>query len=164
MGQQHSAAPKDILDRILQSTTIDRDGLRISLWAGFYTGPVFAEIERKFGLLRDENNILFCLANYGQLTAKSICDFTGRPKNSISRAVERLLQKKLIRRRMDKVDRRKGLLNIEPEGRQLHDETQQLFLQREAFMLKNLTPTERMTLDRIMTKLMNDAEDWICAF
>src|SRR5262245_20005045 len=84
----HSTAPMAVLGSILGSPWIDKDGFRLSLWSGFYTTPVFAEIERKFGLLRDANNILFCLAAHGPLTAKSISDVLGRPKNSISRGVD----------------------------------------------------------------------------
>jgi DNA-binding MarR family transcriptional regulator len=164
MEQGHSARPKEILDRILKSDEVDRDGLRISLWAGFYTGPVFAEIERRHGLLRDENNVLFCLANYGQLTAQSISEFLGRPKNSVSRAVERLLSKGLIRRETDQVDRRKGPLTIEPAGRKLHQETLRLAMAREELMLRSLSPTERVALDHILNKLMDDAENWMCSF
>lgn len=164
MDQSHNATPKGILDVILASDEVDRDGLRISLWAGFYTGPVFAEIERSFGLLRDENNILFCLSNYGALTAKSICDFTGRPKNSVSRGVERLLGKRLISRKTDRADRRRALLSIEPAGRALHRQTLALSLGREAAMLRSLSPVERVALDHILRKLMDDAETWMCPF
>src|SRR5437588_13074554 len=111
-GPDYGLSVKSILDRILHSDRIDLDGFRLSLWAGFYTAPIFSQIERRFDLLRDENNILFCLANYGQLTAKSICDVLGRPKNSISRAIERLLQRDLIRREQVKADRRRNLLTI----------------------------------------------------
>jgi DNA-binding MarR family transcriptional regulator len=106
MEEPHSASRKAILERILTSPHVDLDGFRMSLWSGFYTNPVFVDIERRFGLLRDENNILFCLVNYGELTAKSICDVLGRPKNSISRAVERLIRRGLVRRGTDEKDRR----------------------------------------------------------
>ncbi len=159
----HSPAPKAILDRMLGSDGIDVDGFRLSLWSGFYTTPVFAQIERTYGLLRDENNILFCLANYGQLTAKSVCDVIGRPKNSISRAVEHLLQRGLIRREQVQSDRRRALLTIEPEGLDLVTVTTGLFKARQDEMLGCLSAVERVALDAILTKLMANAGVWLRA-
>ena len=156
----HAPSPKIVLDRILSSEGIDTDGFRLSLWSGFYTTPVFAEIERRHGLLRDENNILFCLRHYGPLTAKSVCDVLGRPKNSISRAAERLLQRNLIRREPVQSDRRHALMTIESEGLALIEESTALFAERERDMLACLSPVERVALDAILRKLMANAGPW----
>ncbi|CAM5762909.1 hypothetical protein LMIY3S_00636 [Labrys miyagiensis] len=152
-----------VLDRILASGAIDLDGFRLSLWSGFYTTPVFAVIERNYGLLRDENNLLFCLAHYGPLTAKSVSDVLGRPKNSISRAVESLLRRGLIRRELIASDRRRALLTIEPPGRDLITETVDLFKTRQEEMLACLSPVERVALDTILAKLMANADGWLKA-
>jgi DNA-binding MarR family transcriptional regulator len=157
----HTATPKEILLKVLEHPDIDRDGLRMSLWSTFYTGPVFAEIEKRYGLYRDENNVLFSLATYGQLTAKSISDFLGRPKNSISRAVDRLLKKRLICAAVDTADRRRVLLTIEPAGIALHEKTLQISKAREKTMLASLSPLERVALDAILDKLMAAADDWM---
>lgn len=161
---EHTARPDEILAKVLLSPDVDSDGFRMSLWSGFYTGPVFAEIERSFALYRDENNVLFSLANYGPLTAKSISDFLGRPKNSISRAVERLTRRNLIRGEVDPLDRRRVLLTISNEGIELHRRTMALFKARQEIMLRSLTPVERVALDRILAKLMEDAKSWIETF
>jgi MarR family transcriptional regulator, temperature-dependent positive regulator of motility len=153
--------PRSVLDAILGSNWVDIDGFRLSLWSGFYTTPVFLKIERRFGLLRDENNILFCLANYGPLTAKSISDVLGRPKNSISRAVERLLKRELIRREKVESDRRHTLLTIEQAGVSMIKKTTQMFRAREDEMLRSLSSVERTALDQILIRLMDDAENWM---
>ena len=153
--------PRNILDAILDSSWVDADGFRLSLWSGFYTAPVFLQIERRFGLLRDENNILFCLANYGPLTAKSISDVLGRPKNSISRAVERLLKLGLIHRKKIESDRRHTLLTIERAGIALIKKTTAMFRARESEMLRSLSSVERIALDQILAKLLGDAENWM---
>jgi DNA-binding MarR family transcriptional regulator len=150
-----------ILKAILRSGWVDHDGFRLSLWSGFYTTPVFQGIERNFGLLRDENNILFCLTTYGPLTAKNISDVLGRPKNSISRAVERLLRRQLIRRKKVETDRRHTLLTVEREGIALIKKTTAMFRARENEMLRSLSSTERVALDQILARLMDDAENWM---
>ncbi|HEX2525747.1 MAG TPA: MarR family transcriptional regulator [Geminicoccus sp.] len=163
-GNSHVPTIRSILGGILRNDRVDADGFRISLWSGFYTTPMFNKIERTYGLLRDENNILFCLAFDGQLTAKSISDVLGRPKNSISRAVEQLLRKELIRREPVKSDRRWALLTIEPAGLAVIEKTSALFRQRENEMLKCLSPVERVALDHILAKLIQDAEHWLKPF
>jgi MarR family transcriptional regulator, temperature-dependent positive regulator of motility len=162
--ESHTATPKEILHKVLECPDIDRDGLRMSLWSVFYTGPVFAEIQQRFGLLRDENNVLFALATYGPLTAKSISEFLGRPKNSISRAVDRLLRRGLIRADVDPADRRRVPLTIEPAGRALHEQTLAISKARERAMLASLSPVERTALDAILQKLMVAADEWIEPF
>ncbi len=157
----HSPPPRRILEAILRSPGIDMDGFRMSLWSGFYTTTVFAEIQRSIGLLRDENNILFCLAHCGQLTAKSICQVLGRPKNSISRAVDRLLERRLIRSEPVASDRRHLRLTLEPAGLELVVRTTARFSARQEEMLRVLTPVERVALDHLLGKLMDDAESWL---
>jgi DNA-binding MarR family transcriptional regulator len=154
-------SPKRLLDEILRSSGVDLDGFRLSLWSGFYTSAVFSEIQRRTGLLRDENNILFCLAHCGPLTAKSISQVLGRPKNSISRAVDRLLERKLVRSAPVEWDRRHLLLTLEPAGSQLIARTTALFRSRQEEMLRVLTPVERVALDHLLSKLMDDAEAWL---
>jgi DNA-binding MarR family transcriptional regulator len=164
LAESAVARPAEILFRLLELDDIDRDGFRMSLWSSFYTGPVFAEIERRFGLARDENNVLFSLAYCSPLTAKSISDFLGRPKNSISRAVDLLLKKNLIEAETDVTDRRRILLTIRPEGRALHEQTLEVSKAHERLMLKALDADERKALDAILAKLMRSAEDWIGPF
>lgn len=160
-GDRHVANPQQVLEAVLTNQEIDRDGFRLSLWAGYYTSPVFAEIERRFGLYRDENNVLFALSIYGQLTASSISVFLGRPKNSISRAVDRLIRKELIRTDTDPTDRRRVLLTVEPAGVALHKCTLAIHKEREALMLDNLTEEERAILDVLLAKMMQNAETWM---
>ena len=159
--ERHVASPGQVLATVLQDPEIDHDGFRLSLWAGHYTTPVFAEIERRFGLFRDENNVLFALSVYGQLTASSISAFLGRPKNSISRAVDRLIRKGLIRTESDPSDRRRVLLTVEPAGVELHRQTLLIHKEREAFMLAQLTAEERAILDVLLGKMMQNADSWI---
>ena len=158
---RHIASPQRLLAEVLRDPDIDRFGLRLSLWSGFYTGPVFAEIERCFGIARDENNVLFALSVYGQLTASSIGLFLGRPKNSISRAVERLTRKGLITSSTDPSDGRRALLKVEPAGRDLHQKTLSIHKKREQLMLASLTQEEYAILDVLLDKIMSSAEDWM---
>jgi DNA-binding MarR family transcriptional regulator len=159
-ARDHSAGFGDVLEAMMAAKNRDRFGYRITLWANFYAGPVYAEIERRFGLLHDEWNILDHLANYGPLTARSICESTGRPKNSVSRAVERLALAELIDRKPATGDGRKVILSIRPKGRRLFARTVPLYLAREKLMLQGLGTRERRRLDRLLDKLIASSGAW----
>ena len=156
-GAETVVGSEELLARILASPDIDRIGFCMSLWSLLYTGPAFAEMESRLALHRDENNVLFCLAHYGQLTAKNISEFLCRPKNSISRAIERLLKKQLIHTETDPRDKRRILLTIEESGRALYAESSRLWREREALLLAQLTATERVALDAILSKMLANA-------
>ena len=148
-----------MLDRMMARSPV-RDAYRITLWANFFAGPIFLDIEVQFGLLRDEFNVLACLHDFGPLAAKHVCALTGRPKNSVSRAVNRLTRRGLIGSRSDLRDRRQNVLRIEAEGRDLYERTLPRFVAREAAMLAPLSAGERGQLDRLLGKLMAAHADW----
>ena len=160
-GGRTDPASFEILNWILMSNEIDRDGFRMSLWSGYYTSSLFAEVQERFGLHRDENNVLFSLTLYGQLTAKSICDYMGRPRNSVSRAVDRLIKRGLITATTDPADRRQVLLNVAPEGAAISRQSMQIARLLEGQMLSSLSAAERLALDTILEKLMSNAPNWM---
>jgi DNA-binding MarR family transcriptional regulator len=111
-------------------------------------------------LVRDEVNTLFCLAHLDDLNQRDICLVMGRPKNSVSRAISRLIERDLIETREDPGDGRRAKLRLKPEGRKLYETTSRLFVAREALMLEALATRERTQLDAILTKLMNAHKAW----
>lgn len=101
--------------------------------------------------------LLFCLSNVPQLTAQDVADMTGRPRNSISRAVHRMLRDGYLTRSPDPDDGRQALLRITPTGRALHKTIVSNFVEREAALLGVLSRAERQTLDQLLTKLVSTA-------
>ncbi|MDP3342163.1 MarR family winged helix-turn-helix transcriptional regulator [Frigidibacter sp.] len=150
----------ELLEPMMAAPGVARDAYRISLVGNFFNGPIYLVIQKQFGLLRDEINTLFCLAHFPELSQTDICLVMGRPKNSVSRAISRLLQRGLIAVRDDPDDGRKGVLSLRPEGYRLYQDTRRLFEEREAQMLASLTKADRATLDRLLTKIMASHEDW----
>ncbi|MEZ5645392.1 MAG: MarR family transcriptional regulator [Burkholderiaceae bacterium] len=133
---------------------------RISYLANFFTGSVYRDVWQHFGVARSEYVILFCLKQLGSLTAQDICEITGRPKNSVSRAVNALLERGYIDRQTDPQDARRSRLSLSREGLSVHDAAIHFFHEREAAMLSPLTDTERRTLDDLLTKLVLREDDW----
>lgn len=145
--------------KILETNPI-RFAYRISYLANFFTSSVYREVAARFSVARSEFVVVFCLHELGELSAQDICDITGRPKNSISRAVNAMLERGFIARRADPVDARRAVLALTRAGREMHAAAMPLFVEREAAMLAPLTDAERRTLDRLLAKLVLRDDDW----
>ena len=149
----------DIFDAVVTNGPIN-DAWRLTLWANYYTEPTFTVLLQEFDVGRDEFNVLSCLASYGSMVAKTICNVSGRPKNSISRAVNRLVERKMIRRKTNVHDRRESLLMLNEEGRRLYEKVVPVAVDRQNAMLDCLSAAERRTLDDILNRLMSVRHQW----
>lgn len=132
----------------------------ISQLANFFAESVYRELQEREGVARSEFVVVFCLKTSGELTAQAICAVTGRPKNSVSRAVNAMLERGFIARREDPGDARRALLSLTRRGRALYDAALPMFIARENAMLAPLTKQERMSLQRILGKLVVRDDEW----
>lgn len=137
-----------------------RIAARLSWLANFFSGPLYRQLELTQGLTRPEFTVLHCLAQCPNVTAQDICLMTGQPKNTLSRAIRRLLQDGRIARTEDASDARALLLTVTDRGAALYAELIGLFVQREREMLRPLTAGERADLDRLLGKLVVRTDDW----
>lgn len=133
----------------------------VTLWSNVWREKTFSEMTEHWGVSRDEFNVLACLGQYGPLRAKTICDVTARPKNSISRAVTQLSTKRFISQQTDANDRRNTRLAILPEGRRVLDKLFPIARANQEAMLQILDEKERKTLDRIFDKLTAHRGQWL---
>jgi len=136
------------------------DAWRFTLWSNYYTEPCFSAMSRDFDVGRDEFNVMSCLSSYGPMAAKTICEVTGRPKNSISRAVTRLSERKMIRRKINPLDRRESSLMLTESGRKLYERVVPVAIERQSTMLSGLSSSELALLDQVLNKLMQFRHEW----
>lgn len=129
---------------------------RMCIWGNFFNLLILPKLERDFDILRDDFNILLCLAGAGKLTGTEICRIVGRPRNSISRCAERLLQRKLIQARSVSGDKRQTTFEITPEGRKIYRAMLPHMVSLEDKMLAALDERERDLLDKLLTKLTGE--------
>lgn len=155
LAERLAAQRHDAIRVILNSPLITRFGFRISLWNGFFSGPLFAEMERRFNVTRDEHNVLFFLTVYGSTSAKVISESLGRPKNSVSRAVDSLLRRGLIHSESDPTDRRRIVLAVEPEGQDLYLQVARMWRKRQDLLTAHLTAEEKQQLEGLLDKLLS---------
>ncbi len=122
--------------------------------------PAYSEVKREFGIIRAEYLLLLCLSHFPVLTAQDVSTLTGRPRNSISRAVNRMLNEGYIKRVPDPEDGRQAKLSIRAAGRKLHSDVAAFLVTHQEKVLSVLTTTERKTLEKLLRKTaIKAAED-----
>ena len=85
---------------------------------------------------------------------------TGIPKNSVSRAVARLIDAGLLQRHADAADARRVILQLTRKGRKVYESILPRFVARQERMLAVLTPAELAEFDRLLDKLVERQDDW----
>ncbi|MEM7120400.1 MAG: helix-turn-helix domain-containing protein [Pseudomonadota bacterium] len=70
----------------------------------------------RYGMSRSEWRVLFHLGRYGTMTANEICARAKMHKTEISRAVQKLAQRRFLARKTDPDDRRRENLELTAAG------------------------------------------------
>ena len=119
-----------------------------------YNTPLYGWVEERFGLSRAEFVVIYSLGLLDGVTASEIAASTAFPKNTLSRAVNRISKLGLIRRNEDENDRRQHNLTLTPQGRALFDEAMPRFAALETEILAPLSLVEQETLSALMAKVV----------
>ncbi len=119
-----------------------------------YNVPLYGWVEERFGLSRVEFVVIYSLAIHDGVTASEIASSTAFPKNTLSRAVNRLLKLGYIARKADGDDRRMQILTLLPAGRAIYDEALPRFAGMEQEMLAPLSLVEREMLSMLLAKVV----------
>jgi DNA-binding MarR family transcriptional regulator len=135
-------------------------GLRLTVLSTRYMGPVNALLEREHGLSRDDVTVTVCLSITNAASAQEIVRYTGRPKNSVSRAVTALEARGILRHIVDASDRRSSTLSLTPRGRRLFDRIAACFIGRDALLLGALSRQEQLVFNRLLNKIATPSADW----
>ena len=116
-------------------------------------GPVNAGLEQKLGLSRDDVTVATCLSITNAASAQQIVRYTGRPKNSVSRAVANLEERGFLRRVSDSSDRRSSRLSLTARGRRLFEQIALFLVERDRLMLSQLSHREKHEFNRLLNKI-----------
>jgi DNA-binding MarR family transcriptional regulator len=133
---------------------------RVNFIAHHFNQPIYQMIWRDFRLTQPEHVVLYALGLREGVTAEDIVASSSRPKNTLSRAVNGLLRKKLIRRERSAEDRRRYHLFLSERGRAIIDRTVPQLVARERMMASVLTRQEQATLTGLLTKIILNAGAW----
>ena len=125
-----------------------------------YNAPLYGWIKRRTGLSRPEFVVIYSLGLLDGTLARDISLSSGFPKNTLSRAIDKLCRLGLIERRTGAADRRNQTLHLLPAGRKMFDETLPQFVLFEERMLRSLSQAERATLSNLLAKIVLDTPNW----
>ncbi|MFT6675742.1 MAG: DNA-binding MarR family transcriptional regulator [Sulfitobacter sp.] len=108
----------------------------------------------RYGMLRTEWRVLFHLGLYGKMTASDIGARAKMHKTKISRAVQRLADRRFLTRAKDKSDRRVEHLTLTPQGISAYEDLRETARQYDGRLLKALGKKEGKVLRKALIKLM----------
>jgi DNA-binding MarR family transcriptional regulator len=140
--------------------TLDWIGLRLNVLSSRYIGPLNAALERTGGLSRDDVTVMIGLAITNATTAQEIVRYTGRPKNSVSRAVANLADRGLLDRHADARDGRASRLTLTAQGKRMFRQVAAFLTKRDELMLAPLSEKERHEFNRLLNKISSPSADW----
>jgi DNA-binding MarR family transcriptional regulator len=133
---------------------------RLNFIAFRFNDPVYRWIETRYGLVRPEFVALYAVGLKGGVAAKNIVSSSGLPKNTLSRAIQKLLQRRLLKRETDPDDLRSYVLALTPAGRAIFDETMPMMVGQQTAMLAALTEAEQKQLCELMDKMVIASPSW----
>ena len=129
------------------------EAYRIAYLAGSISGPAYEVINRDLGIIRAEYVLLACLAHFDEMKAQDVADISRRPRNTVSRAVHRMVAEGYIERTPDTEDGRQARLKITQAGRALHLKAAAKLKSRQDLVLDLLDSEERKLFSDLLLKL-----------
>ena len=133
---------------------------RLSVLSNRISAAIARQYTERFGLTMSEWRLMAVLGASPGLSARELTERTGMDKVQVSRAVAALVKKKRVARRNDAADGRVVRLALTPKGEAVYAEIVPVARRLEAEFLASLDAGERATLDRILTTLSRQAEQF----
>ncbi|SMP27440.1 MarR family winged helix-turn-helix transcriptional regulator [Shimia sagamensis] len=107
----------------------------------------------RYGLLRSEWRVLFHLGIFGRLTATEIGAKGKVHKTKVSRAVQRLADRRLVARARSEEDRRLEWLELTPAGEKVYQDLRAVAQEYEGTLQTKLSAEEVRVLKGMLGKL-----------
>ncbi len=104
---------------------------------------------------------LAVIARYQPLTAKQLGMLTSSDAFKVARSIELLVRRGLIRRDVDKADRRRANLKLTADGRKIYRDVERFVVRVESQLTATLSEDERQTLGQVLDKLDHQLETQI---
>ncbi|MDX1515915.1 MAG: MarR family transcriptional regulator [Woeseiaceae bacterium] len=130
---------------------------RLSRLSSTVSSAVAREYAKQFGLSIPEWRVIAILGRTPGLSAVEVADQTFLDKVAVSRAVTKLIKAGRIDRQFADADRRRSILNLSDEGRQVHDRVATLALAFERQLLDGIDPEAIDNFNKVMDLLLEKA-------
>lgn len=113
--------------------------------------------EKRFGVSIPEWRVIAILGRYPGLSAVEVADRTLLDKVAVSRAVTKLIKNGRIDREFADADRRRSILNLSEQGREVHNEIAPLALQFERELLQDISDADYLNFTSVLEQLLDKA-------
>lgn len=130
---------------------------RLARLSSTVSTAVAREYAKHFGLSIPEWRVIAVLGRSPGLSAVEVAEQTFLDKVAVSRAVTKLIKANRIDRQFADADRRRSILNLSENGREVHDSVAELALQFERDLLEGLNAEEVDRFDKVMDRLLEKA-------
>lgn len=126
---------------------------RLSVLSNTLSHAIARVYDKRFGLSVTEWRVMAVLGYNTDISARQVAERTAMDKVAVSRALARLLEKKLVERSTATHDKRQSVLRLSEEGWTIYDQVAPLALEHEQRLLSHLSADEREWLAKILDTL-----------
>ena len=130
---------------------------RLSITSHTVSTNIARTYEERFGVSIPEWRVIAILGRYPGLSAVEVADRTLMDKVAVSRAVTKLISNGRIDREFADADRRRSILNLSEQGREVHNEIAPLALQFEHALLQDISDADYATFNAVLDSLLEKA-------
>ncbi len=130
---------------------------RLSITSHTVSTNIARVYEKRFGVSIPEWRVIAILGRYPGLSAVEVADRTLMDKVAVSRAVTKLIKNGRIDREFADADRRRSILNLSEQGREVHNEIAPLALQFERELLQDIGTDDYETFSAVLERLLEKA-------
>ena len=127
---------------------------RLSVLSHTISTTIAKVYEKRFGVSIPEWRVIAILGRFPGLSAVEVAERTMMDKVAVSRAVTKLIKNGRIHREFADADRRRSILNLSDEGRQVHNEIAPLALAFERELLEGIDTGDYAVFNEIVERLL----------
>tara|TARA_B110001450_G_scaffold228078_1_gene227816 strand:- start:180 stop:683 length:504 start_codon:yes stop_codon:yes gene_type:complete len=131
---------------------------RLSILSNRISALISETYSAKFALSITEWRIMAVLGEYPGVSADEVSLKTQIEKSILSRAISKLLQRKLLERAFDPADKRRSMLRLTETGLSVYDELVPISYDYEQELLTCFSDTERQQFSELIDRLYEHAE------
>jgi DNA-binding MarR family transcriptional regulator len=130
---------------------------RLSITSHTVSTNIARVYEKRFGVSIPEWRVIAILGRYPGLSAVEVADRTLLDKVAVSRAVTKLIKNGRIDREFADADRRRSILNLSEQGREVHNEIAPLALEFERELLQDIGDDDYANFISVLEQLLEKA-------
>lgn len=150
-------AGKDSKSARVRSALDKRTTYRFSILAAQQTRYLSRMYIQKFGLTTSQWKVLPIIGYHAPMSAKEVSERTSLEPEKVTRAVDRLVTRGLVKRSADSKDRRRVVLSLAAKGKEVFRQSEEIRGAIESKFLSALDRRERAAFNHILDKLERHA-------